>query len=539
MNKVLLLICFLVFAFTLSVFAQWDDPSWSNAERNGDLAQDAFMHCRDFVRGWLSHADPQTGLIPRNLNGDDYWNAKDAAADNYPFMVLTSSLLDQSLFHGTMRDMLATETLLTCRVGSLPDDYAFATQSFRRDHIDMSSIIFGASEYVKDGLMPLTEWLGTSPWQQRMLDLVDGILANASVETPVGVLPATDHEVGGEMMQILCRMYWMTGKEQYRSFALRYGDYFLFHASPIKVEKLSLDDHGCEVIGGLSEVYLLASYTDADRHRKYKKPMYEILDTILKYGRNENGLFFSKIDPRTGKIFRDELTDNWGYDYNAFLTVAHVDRYEPYREAVEFALQNVHKHTGYPWERDGSDGYADSIESGLNLLNRIPVPSGFEWVEHEIAHMLAKQGKDGVIEGWHGDGNYARTAIMFALWKTQGCRIHPWRADVSLGAIEKEGELWITVRSKWPWKGKIMFDRPRHKEVFNMPVDYPRLNQFPEWFVVEKEQDYEVSTTLNPSDKMTRTGKQLQSGFEIHLPGKTNRGLEGKSEARMVVKPLL
>ena len=58
---------------------------------------------------------------------------------------------------------------------------------------------------------------------------------------------------------------------------------------------------------------------------------------------------------------------------------------------IRFALENVHKHTGYPWEGDIADGYADSIESGLNLLNRIPVESGFEWVEHETKHMLAKQ----------------------------------------------------------------------------------------------------------------------------------------------------
>ena len=42
-------------------------------------------------------ADPVTGLIPRNINdkpSKDIWNAKDCAADNYPFMVLTAALLD-------------------------------------------------------------------------------------------------------------------------------------------------------------------------------------------------------------------------------------------------------------------------------------------------------------------------------------------------------------------------------------------------------------------------------------------------------------
>jgi len=423
----------LIFLISLSQNA-WssDGEVWKQADQNGELARQAFVHCRDFVRGWLGHADPVSGLIPRNLTGDFYWNARDSAADNYPFMVLTSSFVDRDLFKGQMIDILETEKRLTGRVGSLPDDFLFETQAFRKKEIDMPGIIFGASEYVKDGLLPLTEWLGSSPWRDRMVELVDGILEHAEIETPVGPLPAIDHEVAGELMQILSRFYWMTGQEKYQVAAFQYADYFLFYSHPADQPKLSLDDHGCEVIGGLSEVYFLASRKDPGRYRKYQKPLYRLLDRILEIGRNENGLFYMAIDPVNGKVLNDELTDNWGYDYNAFLTVASTDNYEPYRQAVRFALENVHKHTSYPWEGDIADGYADSIESGLNLLNRIPVASGFRWVEHEIRHMLVKQGDDGVVEGWHGDGNYARTAIMVALWKTKGCRIEPWRADVSL-----------------------------------------------------------------------------------------------------------
>ena len=500
-----------------------DDEIWGKVDRNGELAREAFLHCRDFVRGWLAHADPQSGLIPRNLTRDAFdafWNVQDAAADNYPFMVLTTALLDRQLYEGRMLEILQTEKRLTSRVGPLPDDFLFATQTFRYPEIDMSKIIFGASEYVKDGLLPLTEWLGPSPWRDRMVELVDGILEHATIETPVGVLPATDHEVGGEMMQALSRLYWMTGREIYREFAFRFADYFLLHALPTEQEKLSLDDHGCEVIGGLSEVYLIAAKTDRKRHKKYKKRMYKMLDRILEVGRNENGMFYMHINPITGKVLRDELTDNWGYDYNAYLTVAEVDGYEPYRDAVRFALENVHKHTGYPWERDIADGYADSIESGLNLLNRIPVASGFQWVEHETAHMLAKQRDDGIIEGWHGDGNYARTAIMFALWKTQGCHIEPWRADVSFGAMMHGDELWVTIRSHWPWKGKLIFDKSRHREYFNMPIDYPRLNQFPEWFTVDKDAHYKLTVIVDGEEtNLTVPGTDLRDGYVIEIKG--------------------
>ena len=104
---------------------------------------------------------------------------------------------------------------------------------------------------------------------------------------------------------------------------------------------LSLDDHGCEVIGGLSEVYFIAARTDPDRYQAYKKPLYAMLDRILEIGRNENGLFYMNINPITGEVLRDELTDNWGYDYNAFLTVAQMDRYEPYLSAVKFVLSTT------------------------------------------------------------------------------------------------------------------------------------------------------------------------------------------------------
>jgi hypothetical protein len=471
------------------------------------------------VRGWLAHADPATGLIPRNLNESrDYWNGRDSAADNYSFMVLASALTDREMFQGRMVAMLRTETRLTSRLDKLVSDYSFSKQGFRLEEASLAEMTFDSSEYVKDGLMPVTEWLGPSPWSERMIGLVDSILDHAAVDSPVGRLPAIDHEVGGELMQILSRLYWMTGRERYRETAFHLADYFLLHALPTRGDRLSLDDHGCEVIGGLSEVYYLAARTGPERHRRYRAPMHEMLDRILEVGRNENGLFYMSVNPVTGAVLNEELTDNWGYDYNAYLTVAEVDDHGPYREAVRFALTRVHQHTGYPWEGDIADGYADSIESGLNLLNRIPVESGFEWVEHETLHMLEKQGDDGVIEGWHGDGNYARTAIMVALWKTGGIQVQPWRADVALGAVERDGALHVSLRSRWPWRGRIVFDRPRHREYFGIPTDYPRLNQFPEWFVVDKDVTYDVTTIRGETEQTrARPGAALREGLPVSL----------------------
>ena len=77
------------------------------ALKNGALANEGFIRCEKYVHAWLEYADPETGLIPRNIDSSkDFWNAQDAAADNYPFMVLTSFFVDKNLFEGTMRMML-------------------------------------------------------------------------------------------------------------------------------------------------------------------------------------------------------------------------------------------------------------------------------------------------------------------------------------------------------------------------------------------------------------------------------------------------
>ena len=140
-----------------------ENQAFKQAHVNGKLVNEGFERCRLFVKDWLAHADPTTGLIPRNLYKDtDIWNAKDAAADNYPFMVLTAALTDQDLFQGRMMEMLESETRLTSRIDRLPDTYSFNKRDFDEPKVDLPSILFGSSEYIKDGLLPLTEWLGES-----------------------------------------------------------------------------------------------------------------------------------------------------------------------------------------------------------------------------------------------------------------------------------------------------------------------------------------------------------------------------------------
>ncbi len=499
------------------------DPGLLKESRNNaQLAQEGYIRCEHYVHAWLDQADERTGLIPRNLNRDrNIWNAQDAAADNYPFMVLTAALTDQKLFEGRMLDMLKIETELTSRIGSLPDTWSFTTADFVLDVPKPDWIIFGSSEYIKDGLLPLTEWLGPSPWSDRMIDMLDDIWKIASFETPFGFIPSDNMEVNGEMLQVLSRVYWMTGNQKYLDWAIRLGDYYLLdeHHPSRDFTRLKLRDHGCEIISGLCELYATLSFVNPSKKVSYQIGIHQLLNRILEVGRNTDGLFYNAVNPQNAAVLDDRLSDNFGYNLNGFYTVYLVDGTPAYKKAVNTCLSNLYaSYQNHCWEGSvgtgSADGYADAIEGALNLYNREPIESAKAWIDSEMQVMWSKQQDNGIIEGWHGDGNFARTTLMYCLWKTQGIRIQPWRRDVKLGAVEGNQEIVFTIECDSAWKGNILFDQVRHQTHFNLPIDWPRINQFPEWFIVEDKAEY----GLIWNNKRKRiSGQQAAEGIRIEL----------------------
>jgi hypothetical protein len=495
--------------------------TWERAEIHGQQANEALRRCRRYVDGWLAHADPKTGLIPRNLHANGYfWNGRDAAADNYAFMVLTCALTDRAMFEGRMMDMLQTETKLTSRLGALPADYDFQQQAFRHEEPDLNRLLFDGSEYVKDGLMPITEWLGRTPWSDRMIAIVDSILEHAPVETPRGNIPSDNVEVNGEMMQVLSRLCFMTGEDKYLEMACRIADYYLLgdRHPTIHADQLKLRDHGCELISGLTEVYAASHFSRKDKAEVYREPIHAMLDRILEVGVNEHGLMYDAVNPNSGEVLRNVIGDNWGYNYNGFYTVYLLDGVARYRDSTRRALANLKPHYWkFAWQGWGSDGIADSVEGAINLFNREPnIEGAAEWIDANIARMLLIQKSDGVIEGWHGDGNYARTAIMWVLWKQQGVTVQPWREDVRLGAVRDGDSLQLVLSADRPWEGRLVFDEPRHRTVMQLPMDYPRINQFPEWFTVEADDQWTVEQRERCQ---VHAGKELIRGLPIAVDG--------------------
>jgi hypothetical protein len=283
--------------------------------------------------------------------------------------------------------------------------------------------------------------------------------------------------------------------------------------------ELKLGDHSCEVINGLSELYVACAHAAPPKREAYRRPLHELYDRLLEIARNEHGLFYLQVNTRTGQHGKD-LTDNWGYNYDGLYTAYLLDQTTAYRDAVRKVLGNLKEHysgQGGMCQSGTADGYADSIEGAITLLNREPVASAEAWVDAEIKSMWSKQRPDGVIEGWHGDGNSARTSLMYALWKTQGTTVQPWRDDLRFGAAREGKMLCLSLVVAQPWAGRLVFDRQRHKLNFRLPLDYPRINQFPEWFTVEPGARYTVQDLSN-GRKQSLTGRELINGLSLSLP---------------------
>lgn len=517
---------------TASPVLAWDVADREQARQNAERASEYFARSHRFVEGWLAHRDPMSGLIPQNLQSP-IWTPENSAADNYPFMALTAYFTDEALLTGPLTDILRQEIRLTTRVGALPDSFSFPTQSFTRAEVQIDPLIFGAAEYCKDGLLPMTEVMGRTEWFSRLRAIAGDLCEHAPVQTKFGPIPSTNAEVNGDVMQVVCRLYPATGDPRFLQMALTMGDaYFLevipgsrglpchfwdFAAHKPVNPRLGLNDHGSEILGGLTEVYALAVRYAPEKAREYEPTVRWMIDTLLEECRREDGLWFGSFDTVT-RQGEGGPPDTWGYILNGVYTCYLLMGEERYRAAVEQAMRAIPQYDDW----GGADAYADAIESGIVLLNRIDVPETWAWVDRALTAMSAKQQADGVIEGWHGDGNVARTWLLAAMAKTAGCRTQPWREGLRLGAVSREGRLLVSLRTEEAWSGKLFLDHPRHRDHFGVAPNYPRLNEWPEWFTVEDGSRYGVRVlggrNQPPGPPEVHDGGVLRRGLALDLP---------------------
>jgi hypothetical protein len=221
----------------------------------------------------------------------------------------------------------------------------------------------------------------------------------------------------------------------------------------------------------------------------------------------------------------ERLSDNWGYVYGAVYSVYQVTGDTRYRDAVRRVLTNLPKYRNYVWEpRTGLplgsfDGYADTIESAIYLVNREPVPEAFDWIESEMQVMLGMQKADGHVEYWYGEGNFNRTAFLYALMQSRGVRPVRWQPGIRVGAVAAGAGLRVDLGlPAGLTETAIRFDFARHKRVLNLDRNYVRLNEFPEWFVVDENALYRVRPAAAAADAdagSVRLGSELIAGVPL------------------------
>ena len=371
--------------------------------------------------------------------------------------------------------------------------------------------------------------MGDGPWTDRMIELVRAVMEHATVESHFGPLPADDTEVNGELLQVLCRLYAMTEEADYLACAERIGDAYCLEVLPkngglpahrwdfTKHEPIddafSLNDHGNEIVGGLSELMVASKTAGSKKADAYANALKAMFDRLLEKGRNEDGIWFGVLKSSTGEPVSTGPPDTWGYALTGVAAFGMATGDPMMKPAVVKALRNIDKPRYLHWP-GGADSFADSIEGALLLLNRYPEKAGFRWLEQVLPLFLARQQPRGIVEGWYGDGNYARTALMAGLYFTQGVICRPWRDDLCFGAVRRGDALHLAISADNDWKGKLIFDTERHKRVVRLPINYPRLNEFPEWFTVDPARTYRL--TVDGSERVI-SGPVLSHGVEIKV----------------------
>jgi hypothetical protein len=507
------------------------DPLFRKAAENGARSEEVFRRTRRMMRAWLAYADPRTLLLPDYLPGDaqgrrgtrpmDLYTPHNSGADNYPYLVATAFFTDRALYEGRMRDMLRNEVRYTNAGDGIPGNLDLKTGKLGPPSL------FGAAEYAKDGLLAITELLGRTPWFYRMADMTAAVMEKAAVPTAYGPLPDAGAELNGDVLQSLVRLAAMTNDRRYWEWAERIGDAYVEEVLPRNhdlpgytwdfqkhegPDRMRLRDHGNEIVVGLTLLHALESAQGRPRGAAWRAPLGRMLDRILA-STNPDGLLYDDIRASDLQPREQRLSDNWGYVYGAVYTHYMVTGETRYRDAVRRVLGNLPKYRGHDWENGSQDGYADAIESALYLVAREPVPEAVDWIESEVKTLLAFQKPDGTIERWYGDGNWSRTLLLYAMWKTQGCYVEGWEEGVKLGAVRDGARLVVSLEAPAGWQGRLHFDYARHRRTLNFDRDYVRLNEWPEWFAVDENRLYRLRD--GSGGEQVRLGSELKDGIAV------------------------
>ncbi len=185
--------------------------------------------------------------------------------------------------------------------------------------VDHDELLFGSSEYAKDGLLSVYErhgggLIGPRPAGDRRRGR-RRVAAAIEVRTD----PRRGAEINGNLLQLCGRLAYAENRPAYAEFAARIADAMIVQAMaangglPPKFydyendkvidETLKLKDHGNEAVLGLAEAYATAVDRKAEpawgeQADRWDEPLAKMFEIILAHGVNDDGLLVATMSPR-------------------------------------------------------------------------------------------------------------------------------------------------------------------------------------------------------------------------------------------------
>lgn len=516
------------------------------ALRNADFGQEALLRAAAVQDAWMTRRHPGTKLFPRGV-GSPEWNYRDTAADCFGFLLHAGLRLRPGSLPA-LNETLAAEDQLEPD-GALCQPVHFATAT--AVGVDAEERLFASSEYVKDGLISVYERFGGTTVGPRMFEVLDAVLAHSKHPSKFGPIAGRGSEVNGNVLQVCSRFSFSADSPRrraaYAEMAARTADAvtqqmlpacnnlpvrtFDYERNRAVETHIKLRDHGNEIMPGLAEAYAMAVARRGEdpewarRADRWAAPIARLFEVVFEKGCDADGVLLSGIDTATFEITDERPCDNWGYVLNGVLLFTATarqhgalpaERLDALDAMVDRTASAVARRYGAAWEDDKMDGYCDTLESALYVAHHRPAQAGvlLPWVDDQIGLLFDRQQEDGFVSGNYLDGNFIRTALMYADQKSGGWRVSPFRSDVRVGyASGGAGDAVLVVAADQPYTGTLVRDGARHHEIMGLPWDWPRLNSWPEWCELDRQ-----SLAAASGLPETPTMEQLQGGLPVRLP---------------------